>query len=99
MVDLDPHVVAVVLGMSVATYVTKAGGLWLLGRVEVSERTEAGLETLPGALVVAVVLPELAGAGPPTWAAAVLVVLVAWRTDSVLLSLLAGVGALLVLRV
>ena len=46
--------------------------------------------------MVAVVLPELAGAGPPTWGAATPVLLVAWRTDSVLLSLVVGVGALLV---
>lgn len=38
--------------MSVVTYVTKAGGLWILNRVELSERAHVGLEALPGGVIV-----------------------------------------------
>jgi uncharacterized membrane protein len=98
MLGLDPAVVAVVLAMSVVTYATKAGGLWLLGRVELSDRVESGLETLPGAVVVSILAPRLAGAGRAEWAAAGVVLLVTWRSENVLLALCCGVGTVLVLR-
>ncbi len=84
--------------MAAVTYATKAGGLWVLGRVEVPERVETGLELLPGAIIVSIVGPELVDAGPPEWGAGAVVVAVMWRTGNVLLSLLGGVGAVLLLR-
>jgi uncharacterized membrane protein len=96
--SLDPLVVGVVLAMAVVTYATKAGGLWLLGHVDVSDRAEAGLETLPGAVVVSILAPELASAGPAGWTAAGVVAVVTWRTGSVLLAIVAGVGGVVLLR-
>jgi len=61
---LDPLTVAVVLGMAVVTYATKASGLWLVGRFDLSERAEAGVDALPGAVVVAYVVPALARGVP-----------------------------------
>lgn len=98
MVELDPFVLGVVLAMAVVTYATKAGGLWLLGRVEVGDRTEAGLEALPGAIVVAIVVPELANGGPAEWSAAGLAALVAWRTDNLLAALGVAMVAVVALR-
>ncbi|MFD1586336.1 AzlD family protein [Halorientalis brevis] len=95
---LDPVTVGVILAMASVTYLTKAGGLWLLGRVDLSARAEAGLEALPGAVVVSILAPSVVTAGPPTWLAAGVVVLVAWRTENVLAALLVGVSALLLLR-
>jgi uncharacterized membrane protein len=88
-------VVAVIVGMSAATYVTKAGGLWFLGRITVSDRIETGLETLPGAIIVSILGPELTGAGPAEWGGAAVVVLVMWRTENVLVALLCGVSVVL----
>lgn len=98
MVDLDPLVVAVVAAMALVTYATKAGGFWLLGRIDVGERAEAGLEALPGAIIVAIVAPELADGGPPEWTAAALAGLVAWKTGNLLASLGVALVALLALR-
>jgi uncharacterized membrane protein len=95
---LKPFVVGVILVMGIATYVTKAGGLWLLGRVDVSDRVEAGLEVLPGAIVVSILGPTLVDAGPAGWSAAAVALLVAWRSESVLLTIIAGVGAVVFLR-
>lgn len=95
---LDPVVVAVVIAMSVATYATKAGGLWALRHVDVSPRLEAALGVLPGAIVVAIVGPELAAGGPAEWTAAGVVVLAMWRTENVLVALMAGVATVLLLR-
>lgn len=95
---LDPVVVAVILGMAVVTVVTKVGGLWLLSRVEVSDRLEAGIRVLPGAIVVAVLGPELASGGPPEWGAAAVAAVVMWRTENILLTLCAGIGAVVAFR-
>jgi len=78
--------------------VTKAGGLWLLGKVDLSPRIESGLEILPGAIIVSIVAPELIGATLSTWLAAGVVLVVAWRTESITLSLAVGIATVLALR-
>ncbi|CQH49299.1 ABC-type transport system accessory transmembrane protein [Halobacterium hubeiense] len=98
MVDLDPTVVAVILAMAVVTYATKAGGFWLLGRVDLSERAEAGIDVLPGAVVVAFVAPALADGDIPEWVAAAATVAVARKTGNLLVSLAVGVAVVLAVR-
>ncbi|SER73949.1 AzlD family protein [Natrinema salaciae] len=95
---LDPLVVGVILAMTLVTALTKIGGLWLLRRIEVSERLEAGLSVLPGAIVIAILGPELAAGGPAEWGAAGVVLLIMWRTESILLSLCGGVGTVVLFR-
>ncbi|TYL40149.1 ABC transporter permease [Natronococcus pandeyae] len=95
---LDPIVVGVILAMAIVTYATKTGGLWLVNRIEMSERLEAGLSVLPGAIVIAILGPELAAGGPAEWGAAGLVLLVMWRTESILLALGTGVVSVVLLR-
>lgn len=95
---LDPLVVGVIAAMAAVTYLSKAGGLWLLTRVDVGERVEAALEVLPGAIVVAVAGPELAAGGPAEWLAGGVVAAVAWRTENIFLALVAGVGAVVAFR-
>lgn len=95
---LDPLVVGVILAMTLVTVLTKVGGFWLLRRIEVSERLEAGLSVLPGAIVIAILGPELAAGGPAEWGAASVVVLVMWRTENILLALCGGIGAVVLFR-
>ncbi|MCH7659049.1 MAG: AzlD domain-containing protein [Euryarchaeota archaeon] len=95
---LDPLVVGVILAMAVLTFFTKIGGLWLLSRFEVSDRLEAGISVLPGAIVIAILGPELAEGGPPEWAAAGLTLAVMWRTGNILLALIAGVAGVVAFR-
>ncbi len=95
---LDPLVVGIILAMTVVTVFTKVGGFWLLRRIEVSQRLEAGLSVLPGAIVIAILGPELAAGGPAEWGAAGVVVLVMWRTENILLALCGGIGAVILFR-
>ncbi|MGM0399606.1 MAG: AzlD family protein [Halobacteriota archaeon] len=95
---LDPLVVGVILGMAAVTVVAKLGGLWVLSRFEVSDRLEAGVSVLPGAIVVALLGPELASGGPAEWGAAALTGLVMWRTENILLALIVGVAAIVAFR-
>lgn len=95
---LDPFVVSVILGMAAVTVVAKLGGLWVLSRFEVSDRIEAGVSVLPGAIVVALLGPELANGGPPEWAATAVTIAVMGRTGNIVLALVAGVAAIVVFR-
>jgi uncharacterized membrane protein len=95
---LDPVVVGVILAMAAVTYATKAGGLWALGHVDLSERVEAGIDVLPGAVVVAFVALALVDGGLPEWIAAVATVAVARKTGNLLASLAVGVAVVVAAR-
>ena len=96
--SLDPLVVGVVLAMAAVTVVAKVGGIWLVRHVDVGERLQAGLDVLPGAIVIAVLGPELASGGPAEWGATALVLAVMWRTESIVLALVTGVVGVVSLR-
>ncbi|ELY42833.1 AzlD family protein [Natronorubrum tibetense] len=98
LLSLDPLVVGVILAMTVVTVIAKVGGIWLVRRFDVGERVEAGLDILPGAIVIAVLGPELAAGGPAEWGAAAVVLGVMWRTENILLALCAGVLAVVAFR-
>lgn len=90
-------ILAIVL-MALVTYATRAGGLWLASRLNLSERAEAWLEQLPGAILVSLVAPAVLTNGIPGALAAVAVVLVALRTGSLPAAMVTGVAAIIVLR-
>ncbi|GAB7012234.1 AzlD family protein [Halolamina salina] len=95
---VDPTVLAVVAAMAVLTYLTKAGGFWLLGHVDTSERVDAALSALPGAVVVSIVAPELLHGGPSAWLGAAAVVLLTRKTGSLLAAMAGGLGVVLAVR-
>ena len=88
---------AIVL-MALATYVTRAGGLWLASRLELSGRVEAWLGYIPGAILVSLVAPAVLASGLTEALAGLAVVLVAIRTASLPLAMVVGVGAVLLFR-
>jgi uncharacterized membrane protein len=96
--SLDPTVVAVILAMAAVTYATKVSGLWAVGRVDLSERMEAGIDVLPGAVIVSFVAPALANGGVPEWVAAAATLATARKTGNLLASLAVGVGVVLAFR-
>ncbi len=53
------------------TYLTRIGGIWLMGRVTPSPRVEAWLRNIPGAVLVAIVAPDALTHGPADALAAV----------------------------
>ena len=54
-----------ILAMAFATYFTRVIGFWLMGHVPMTVRVRRMLETLPGAIVVALIVPLAARAGVP----------------------------------
>lgn len=87
-----------ILGMALAAYATRAGGLWLMGFVKLSPRVEAWLRALPGAVMVALVAPEVVSGGIAAAVAALATVLVAIRSKNLLLAMVVGVGMVWLLR-
>ena len=94
----DPITLFAILLMALATYATRAGGLWLASRLDLSERAGAWLEQIPGAILISLVAPTVLTGGPAEALAALAVVLVALRTGSLPAAMSAAVAVVLILR-
>jgi uncharacterized membrane protein len=87
-----------IAGMAIVTYLTRAGGFWLMTYLPTSPRLTTLLRALPGSLLVALVAPALTKEGPAGIAAAGAATLVAFRTKNTLAAMLAGLTTIVVLR-
>ncbi|MBO1075099.1 AzlD family protein [Roseomonas marmotae] len=96
MLRLD--VLLVIIGMAIVTFACRAGGYAVLRVVRPSPFVDAMLRNIPGPLFAAYVALALSNMGPAAWVAAALVVLTQWKSGSVGLSILVGVGAVALLR-
>ncbi len=94
----DTLALLTIAGMALVTYLTRAGGLWLMGFVTPSPRVEAWLRQIPGAVLVAIIAPTVLASSLAETLASVVAVLVAWRTKNVLVAMIAGVAMVWVLR-
>jgi uncharacterized membrane protein len=89
---------AALAAMTAATYVMRAGGFWLMGRVPIGPRVKRMLNALPGSVVAATVLPIVAKSGPSALVAvlAALAAMLITRNDFV--AVVAGIGAAALVR-
>ena len=87
-----------ILLMAVVTYALRAGGYWMMGRVTLSSRMEAGLAYLPGAVITALVVPATISAGVPGVAGLVVVAIVMRRWNKLFLALVVGIGTVWLTR-
>src|SRR5215467_16253789 len=94
----EPLALLTILGMALVTYATRAGGFWLMGLVTPSPRIEAWLKQIPGAVLVAIIAPTVLASSLAETLAALATVLVAIRTNNVLISMLIGVATVAFLR-
>src|ERR671925_1999860 len=92
------EVVAAIVGMALVTYATRAGGLYLAGRLSPSPRIEAWLRHIPGAVLVALVAPAALGSGAREALALVATAVVAARTGNLFAAMVTGVGMVFLLR-
>jgi uncharacterized membrane protein len=97
-VGIEPLTLLVIVLMALATYATRAGGLWLANRFDLSERAGAWLDAIPGAILVSLVAPTVLTSGPAEALSAVAVVVIAIRTGSLPLAMATGVVAVVALR-
>ncbi len=88
------------------TFAMRFSFIYFFGRVEIPAALRRSLRFVPPAVLSAIILPELllpAGQldlslGNHRWLAGLVAVLVAWRTRNTLLTILAGMAALLILQ-
>lgn len=94
----DGVALVTIVGMGIVTYATRAGGIWAIQRVDISDRIESALEVLPGAILISLVAPVVVFGGVPEWVAALAVLLVANRTGSIVLAMAIGMGVVWLMR-
>ena len=99
MIANEPLAFMAALGaMAAATYLMRAGGFWLMGRVQIGPRVKRMLQALPGSVVAATVLPIVVKSGPSALGAvlAALAAMLITRNDFV--AVVAGIGAAALIR-
>ena len=89
----DLAVAAAIAGMSIGTYLTRAGGFWLMSYVRVTQRVERLLRHLAGSVFVAIVLGGAVKGDPVASIAIAVSIAVMAMTRKAPLAVLAGVGA------
>ena len=88
------------------TFGMRLSFIYLLGRVDIPDGLRRSLRFVPPAVLSALVVRELlmpagqldVSLDNHRWLAGLIAVLVAWRTKSILLTILAGMAALLILQ-
>ena len=98
-VDLETWGVWVAIpAMAAVTVGIRVSGFMLMGYVPLTPRVRAILNALPGAVIVAIILPlAVRGGGPALVAVLVSLAVMAWRRND-LLAVLGGVAAAAVTR-
>jgi uncharacterized membrane protein len=87
-----------ILGMSLATYLTRAAGLAVMSRLTLSGRAERFMKAIPGAILASIIAPQALAAGPAEAVATLVTGVCAWRFRNLPLAMAAGVAAVLALR-
>jgi uncharacterized membrane protein len=87
-----------ILGMAAVTYLTRISGPWLVRLVQGNQRLEACLSRLPGSILASLLAPLVFAVGTAEAVASGITLLMALRFRNMPLSLVAGVGSLVVLR-
>jgi branched-subunit amino acid transport protein len=96
----------VILAAGLVTFGTRLSFIFLLERIRVPGWFQRSLRFVPVAVLSAIILPELASRNGivdislsnPQLLSGAVAILVAWRTKNVLLTILAGMAALLILQ-
>ena len=95
----DEPVLVAILGMALVTYLSRAGGVLLMGIVPVTPRVEAFLRYLSSSVLVALVVPAvIESRDPATFVAVAVTVLVMAVSRQLVAAMLVGVVAAALLR-
>lgn len=94
---MNPDVLATILAMAVATVATRLAGFFVPEGFARRGRLKAAFEAMPVAVLGAIIAPTVLATGWPESAAAVIVVLAAWRLP-LIAAIATGVVAAAVFR-
>jgi len=91
-------VVLAIAAMAIVTYLCRIAGVALMTHIRITPRLERGLRALPGSIVMATILPLILDNGIPAMLSVGAAVAVMALTRTELPALLAGLGALSLIR-
>ena len=95
----DGPMLVAILGMALVTYLTRAGGVLLMGIVPVTPRVDAFLRYLSSSVLVSLVVPAVLESGDPaTFVAVAVTVLVMAVSRQLVAAMLVGIVAAALLR-
>jgi uncharacterized membrane protein len=97
-VTIHPSALLAIVLMAIVTYGCRAGGYWLMGRVEISPRIAVGLTYLPGAVLISLVAPAMAEEGIPGVCAVIATAVAMRKTNNLLVAMIAGIGTVWLVR-
>lgn len=87
-----------IIGMGIATYLTRVSGFYLLRGIHVSGPLKAALDALPPAVLVAVIAPTILTTGWAESIAAALTAMAAFFRLPLTVTILVGVASVVLLR-
>lgn len=96
---IHPTALLTIVLMAVVTYACRAGGYWLMGRVTMSPRVEAGLTYLPGAVLISLVAPAMAREGVPGVCAVVVTAVLMRLSNNLLVAMVGGIFTVWLVRI
>lgn len=95
---MPSEVVIAILGMAAVTFAIRAGGFLIAGRLPSTGFVALWMRNLPGAVLAALLAPDLLKGGPAAWIAAGAATLVHLATRSVLATIVVGILAMFLFR-
>jgi uncharacterized membrane protein len=87
-----------ILGMCVATYITRASGYFIASRFNMTPRFKAALSGVPVAIIVSIIAPEILKGGAAEYISAAVVCVLALRKFGLLTCLAAGIVSINIFR-
>lgn len=87
-----------ILGMAAVTYAIRAGGFLIAERLPSSGFMALWMRNIPGAVLAALIAPDVLKGGPAAWLATAAATLVYFATRNVFATIVGGVLAMFLLR-
>lgn len=87
-----------ILGMAIVTYAIRSGGFLIATRLPTTGFVALWMRNIPGAVLAALIAPEVLKGGPAAWLAASAAALVYLATRNVFATIIGGVLAIFLLR-
>jgi uncharacterized membrane protein len=95
---MDTAALLAILGMSVATYATRAGGFWLMSHVTLSRKLERFLRHSAGGVLIAIVVAAAMKGDKGMWVGLAVVIGVMLALNRSMLALVIGTAVAVGLR-
>jgi uncharacterized membrane protein len=87
-----------ILGMGIATYITRASGIFIASRFQMTPRFKAALSGIPVAIIISIIIPYIINGGLAEYLSCGVVLILALRRMNLLVCLGAGILAINIFR-